>query len=147
MRPEASSFEEIEHTADWAIRVRGATLSDLFANAARAMYSLVVDLEALPLTEQRTLEIEGVSVEGMLVKWLNELLYITEMEHLAFSRFYIEALDGPGDPPEGPIGRLLARVEGGPARELRKYIKAATYHGLSVRRDADGYVAEIVFDV
>lgn len=147
MRPEASSFEEIEHTADWAIRVRGATLSDLFANAARAMYSLVVDLEALPVTEQRALEIEGVSVEGMLVKWLNELLYITEMEHLAFSRFHIEALDGPGDPPAGPIGRLLARVEGGPARELRKYIKAATYHGLSVRRDADGYVAEIVFDV
>jgi SHS2 domain-containing protein len=147
MRPEASSFEEIEHTADWAIRVRGATLPDLFANAARAMYSLVVDLGALPLTETRTVEVEGVSVEGMLVKWLNELLYITEIDHLAFSRFHIEALDAPGDPPEGPIGRLLARVEGGPARELRKYIKAATYHGLSVRRDTDGYSAEIVFDV
>lgn len=146
MRAEMS-FEEIEHTADWAIRVRAATLSDLFANAARAMYSLIVDLAALPVTEQRTVEIEGVSVEGMLVKWLNELLYITEMEHLAFSRFHIDSLDEPGDPPEGPIGRLMARVEGGPARELRKYIKAATYHGLSVQPDAHGYIAEIVFDV
>lgn len=147
MKPEASSFEEIEHTADWAIRVHGATLPDLFANAARAMYSLVVDLAALPVAEERRVEVEGVSIEGMLIKWLNELLYITEMEHLAFSRFHIDVLDVPGDPPEGPIGRLVAQVEGGPARELRKYIKAATYHGLSVRRDADGYIAEIVFDV
>jgi SHS2 domain-containing protein len=140
-------FEEIEHTADWAIRVRGATLRDLFVNAAKAMYSLVVDLSALPLTEQRTVEAEGVSIEGMLVKWLNELLYITEMEHLAFSRFHIEALEEPGDPAQGTFGRLVARVEGGPSGELRKYIKAATYYGLDVQRDAEGYVAEIVFDV
>lgn len=140
-------FEEIEHTADWAIRVRGADLRELFVNAATAMYSLVVDLSALPLTEQRTIEVEGVSIEGMLVRWLNDLLYITEMEHLAFGRFDIESLEEPGDPEQGIVGRLVARVKGGPSGALRKYIKAATYYGLNVRRDAAGFVAEIVFDV
>lgn len=141
------SFEEIEHTADWAIRVRGVTLADLFVNAAQAMYSLVVDLSALPLTEQRTIQVEGVSIEGMLVAWLNELLYLTEMQHLAFGRFRIETLDEPGDLAQGGSGRLVARAEGGEVRELRKYIKAATYSGLTVRREAGNYVAEIVFDV
>jgi len=141
------SFEEIEHTADWAIRVRGATLADLFINAAQAMYSLVVDLSALPLSEQRIIRVEGVSIEGMLVAWLNELLYLTEMQHLAFGRFHIETLAEPGDLAQGDGGRLVARAEGGEARELRKYIKAATYSGLTVRREAGNYVAEIVFDV
>ena len=37
-------IEEIEHTADLAIRVRGRDLSQLFANAARGMFGLMADL-------------------------------------------------------------------------------------------------------
>jgi SHS2 domain-containing protein len=140
-------FEEIEHTADWAIRVRGATLADLFVHAAQAMYSLVADPASLPVTERRRVEVDGVSIEGMLVKWLNELLYLTEMEHVAFSGYQVEALEPPGDPAREAWGRFAALVRGGPAGELRKYIKAATYYDLHVERDAEGYVAEIVFDV
>jgi SHS2 domain-containing protein len=39
---QAKSFEEIEHTADWAYRVRGKNLAQLFIQAALGLNSLVV---------------------------------------------------------------------------------------------------------
>ena len=40
----------VEHTADWALRVRGRDLAELFANAAEGMaYLLAGDLSAVPL--------------------------------------------------------------------------------------------------
>jgi SHS2 domain-containing protein len=54
-----SDFFEVEHTADWAIRVRGATLPDLFVNAATGMYSLVADLPSVTLTDERAIEVKG----------------------------------------------------------------------------------------
>lgn len=140
-------FEEIDHTADWAIRVRGQDLPELFVNAARGMYSLLVDLERVSLSEQRSVEVEGVSLEGLLVAWLSQLLYLTETERLIFGRFVIDQLQPSTSPESGSLGRLRATAEGGRAQELRKYIKAVTYHGLSIRQEDGRYVAEIVFDV
>jgi SHS2 domain-containing protein len=41
---DTASFVEIEHTADWAIRVRGATVPELFINAAAGMYALMPEV-------------------------------------------------------------------------------------------------------
>ena len=35
------AWEEIPHTADWALRIRGEDLRSLFENAARGMASLI----------------------------------------------------------------------------------------------------------
>ncbi|MFN3929620.1 MAG: archease, partial [Thermoflexus sp.] len=65
-------FEEIPHTADWAIRAYGRSLPELFAHAAIGMYSLLTDLEALGESERREVQVEAASPEGLLVAWLNE---------------------------------------------------------------------------
>ncbi|WP_448593343.1 archease, partial [Thermoflexus hugenholtzii] len=79
----AVPFEEIPHTADWAIRAYGRTLPELFAHAALGMYSLLTDLETVPEAERREALVEAASPEGLLVAWLNELVYLTEREGLA----------------------------------------------------------------
>ncbi|GBD09385.1 Protein archease [Candidatus Thermoflexus japonica] len=140
-------FEEIPHTADWAIRAYGRTLPELFANAAMGMYSLLVDLDALGESERREVEVEAASPEGLLVAWLNELVYYTEREHLAFKRFEIHELrlPDPGDPDS--LGRLRASAYGERAREMRKYIKAVTYHNVAIQQEDGRYRVELVFDV
>ncbi|WP_376788986.1 archease [Thermoflexus sp.] len=140
-------FEEIPHTADWAIRAYGRTLPELFANAAMGMYSLLVDLDALGESERREIEVEAASLEGLLVAWLNELVYHTEREHLAFKRFELHELrpPDPGDPDS--LGRLRATAYGERTREMRKYIKAVTYHNVAIRQEDGRYWVELVFDV
>ncbi len=132
-------YEVIEHTADWALRVVGVDLVQLFCHAAEGMSSLMAgDLEALPLDVVRTLALEAYDVESLLVEWLSELAYWAEMEQLVFRQFDLIEVT--------PLS-LKGSVRGGKAPILHKHIKAVTYHNLAVRRNDEGFETTIVFDV
>lgn len=134
-----AGFEEIEHTADRAYRIRGRDAGELFAHAMRGMFSVenstAVDGEA---TVTRELEVAGPDHETLLVNWLNELLYLQE----AHGETYGEA-----DFLELTPRKLRARVHGRPDPEAQRIIKAATFHDLAIRQDAQGWEATVVFDV
>jgi SHS2 domain-containing protein len=133
-----TDFIEIEHTADWAIRVHGATLPDLFVNAATGMYSLVSDFSTVKPTVERAIEVKGVDAEALLVNWLNELIYHTEMDGEVFCEFHINSFE--------PT-HLRATVEAGRGIELKKQIKAVTFHNLQIVSTGNGCEVTIVFDV
>jgi len=147
-------YEEVPHRADWALRARGRTLAGLFVNAARGMYALMAEQLPAEAPLALTVEVEAASAEGLLVAWLNELLYHTEREGAVFTRFRVEELAVPGTDEAGgraasaAPARLRARVGGDRAGAgLRKYVKAATYHDLAIERRDGLYEAQVVFDV
>ena len=132
-------FQEVEHTADWALRVRGRDLRELLVNAARGMnYLIVSDLDSVPTDVQRRFELDAFDAEGLLVEWLSELAYWAESEMLVFREF---------DLSEVTSDRLEALVRGGHATGLQKHIKAVTYHDLEIIEREDGLEATVVFDV
>lgn len=135
----SSGFEIVDHTADWALRVYGADLAQLFINAARGMTSLMVaDPAHIPLQEERSVELEAFDAETLLVDWLSELAYWAEAEMIVFWSFQVSAISDT---------YLIARVAGGYVPELLKHIKAVTYHDLAIRRTDAGLETTIVFDV
>ncbi len=147
-----AEFQEIEHTADWALRVRGDDLPSLFQAAARGMFSLLTDLTQVANTSRETVELEALDLETLLIDWLNELLYRVEGTNVVYTHFAIEDLDagasGSTKPAEQATpAKLRATVGGGPAPTLDKTIKAATFSGLHITRNKHGYTTEIVFDV
>ena len=85
-------FEEVEHTADLALKVHGYSLKEVFAHAAYGMFSLMADLEGLEPTTGREISLESLDYEALLVDWLNELLYLHELEEEIYARFEIETL-------------------------------------------------------
>jgi len=134
-----SNFEEIEHTADWALRIRGRDLNHLLLNAARGMSTLLVsDLTTISLTHQEQIELVAYDAESLLVNWLSELAYWAEAESIVFARFELKNVT--------PAG-LQAVIQGGHVPELKKHIKAVTYHNLEIIETADGLEATVVFDV
>lgn len=142
-----SGFEEIEHTADWAIRVRGRDLRELFVNAARGMFGLIADVEAVTSTVEERVELDAYDTETLLVSWLGELLWLNETHDLIFTDYRIERLT--------PV-HLRATVSGGPLPADRseissggqwKQIKAVTFHDLAIVETDNGYEVTIVFDV
>lgn len=135
---QAKSFEEIEHTADWAYRVRGKNLAQLFIHAALGLYSLV-GMQIAPGSQlTRTIQLKAIDRESLLVAWLNELLYYHESEGLGFEQIKIEHLDETS---------LQAKITGAPTRQWLKDIKAVTYHNLSIRDTESGLEVTIVLDV
>ncbi|MGK7951836.1 MAG: archease [Xenococcaceae cyanobacterium] len=133
-----NSFEEIEHTADWAYRVRGKNLAELFIQAALGLYSLVGMQLAPGDRTTRSIKLKGVDSESLLVAWLNELLYLHESEGLGFDRLEIQHLDETS---------MQAKVTGAPTRQWLKDIKAVTYHNLTIRETELGLEVTLVLDV
>ena len=133
------AFEEIEHTADRALRICGSNLEELLINAARGMNSLMVT-EHIPCSEhqEKFVELEAMDTESLLVDWLSELAYWAEIEMLVFYEFKIESVSST---------HLRARIYGTRATQLEKHIKAVTYHNLEVVQTEKGLTATVVFDV
>lgn len=130
-------WQEIDHTADLALHVWADDVPDLFATAARGMFSLLTSLEALVLDRAVDVALTGLDVETLLVDWLNELLYLSEVEGMAFAEFDFIQMT--------PTA-LTATVRGGRISAYLSYVKAATFHNLAVVRTLGGYETEIVFD-
>lgn len=133
-----SGFEEVEHTADWALRVWGSDLRELLIQAAQGMLALLGAQPAPGPRNTRTFEVEAPDRESLLVSWLEELLYHMETRHVTFTDIDLE-VDGET--------RLRARVTEAPLADLRKHIKAVTYHNLSIQETPNGLEATVVFDV
>jgi SHS2 domain-containing protein len=133
-----SPYAEIEHTADWALRVWAPTREALFREAAQGMYALA-GARAGPAPARRLeVDLQAGDYESLLVAWLQEWLYHTEMENLVFSDFQIEQLT--------PT-KLRGAAGGRPTAHLDKLIKAVTYHNLKIEAKDAGYEVTIVFDV
>lgn len=130
-------FEEIPHTADWAVHVWAEDLPGLLAESARAMDSLAGVVAASSPRAQRTLSLEAPDRESMLVAFLSELLFLEEHEHLAFDSFQFHL---------GPE-RAEIEMEGRPVVSVEKSIKAVTWHDLKIEETGKGLEARIVFDV
>ena len=131
-------YEQVEHTADVALRIYGRTLRELFANAAYAMFSQVADLGSIAPAVQHEVAVEGIDYESLLVNWLNELLYLQDTRGEVYITFDIQQLSR---------RHLRATVHGARTENIHTLIKAATYHELSITRARGWYTSTIVLDV
>ncbi|MBU2611972.1 MAG: archease [Chloroflexi bacterium] len=134
-------FEEIAHTADWALRVWADDLEGLFAEAARGMNALSGAQLAEGPQVKRSFAAQSADAESLLVAFLSELVYYAEQEHLMFEGFQVSMFEG------SQGWTLKAEMSGAPLKLSNKAIKAVTYHNLKIRQTARGYEVEIVFDV
>ena len=134
-------FEIVNHTADVGVIAYGADIKQAFANAARALFSLITELDDVQEVLCRDIEVTATDKESLLVEWLNELIYLFDTENIIFKRFDITELNNT---------RLRAKNYGekvdSARHKLKTGVKAATYHMLKVDKD-DGYKVQVIFDI
>jgi len=134
-------YETFEHEADIGIRGFGLTLEEAFANAASALYAVMVDISCVEHREFRGVNVSADDREQLLVEWLNALLAVSDIERMVFSKFEVRI--------EG--NRLAGTAWGEHLDRTRHHahveVKGATYHLLSVRQENGKYMAQCVVDV
>jgi len=139
---DASFYEQIDHTADLGIRVRGESLQLLFANAARALVDLHTDLRAVEAHDSRRVEARGEDWPDLLRHWLRELHYLYETERLLLPEVSVVEL---------AEDHIVADCRGerfdDARHETRGEIKAVTHHGLDLWETEEGFEAEVIFDL
>lgn len=139
MRPRYRKFGT---TADVGVESFGTDLQESFAQQAAGMFSVMTDLRRVRPLQGFEVQAEGADNEGLLVAWLNELLYLRDTRGVLLRRFEIRSLDGL---------RLAATVYGeamDEGRHVRKTeVKAITYHLLLVEETVAGVRTRVVYDI
>ena len=142
MENDSADFRILDHTADVGLEAHGSDLPQLFANAARGMFSIISDLDSIQPTRQIPVSVSADGLEDLLVAWLSELLYLFNTRQMLFGRFDISEMDD---------HHLKATAFGEPIdlarHDLLAEIKAVTYHGLDVSRTGQLWTATVLFDI
>ena len=138
------TIEVFDHTADVGLRVRASTIDDLFRTSAEGLFDYIVaNREAVRVERVDALSLRAGSPTDLLADWLAELIFRSETDHRLYTRFDVRV---------APDGLSLEAEIGGEPIDRDRHVldhevKAVTRHGLSLRREGAGWVAELILDI
>ncbi len=135
-------FEILDISGDVGIRVFGENLEKLFINAARGLYNLITENSNIHSSKAVDINVYAESLDGLLVGWLNELIFQfdtygflgrdIEIKNLTENRIEATVFGEEFDPEKHEKGLL---------------IKAATYHNLKIEKQNGLWSVEVIFDI
>ncbi len=135
-------FHILEHTADIGFEAFGATREEVFANAARALFHIIVEADSVEPRETVTFCVEGADPPSLLVNWLSELLYLQDTEGWLFREFELNSLS------EKSLAAVARGEKADPRRhQLKLLVKAITYHQLQLEPTVSGWRAQVYVDI
>jgi SHS2 domain-containing protein len=134
-------FEILEHTADVGLRLAGGSPEEVLEAAAEGLATL--QGAWFPGEgEEEPVEVTASDLAGLLVAWLDEVLYLLESRDAVLGGARVEA-------PEG--GRVTGALRLGARghRDLESVgVKAATLHRVRFEREPNGtWAADVYLDV
>ena len=136
------SWRHLAHTADSGAEIQAADLSGLFQDAAAALQALVIEDAPVQPRESLRVQLSAPDLPSLLVEWLSELLFLIDARGFLAAEFDFHRLEPTAL--EAEIrGEHLDPERHGEGRE----VKAVTWHGLSVERRDQVWVARVLFDL
>ena len=129
-------------TADLTVDAWGKTLEETFEQAGIALFNSITPIEGVERRESREFEVDAHDLEALLFNFLDELLYIHEVDLIVFSAFDLRI--------EKKEFRLNAICHG-ESFDLQRHtqgiaIKAVTFHQMSIKQDDKGWNLRVVLD-
>ena len=141
------SFRFVEGaTSDLAFTASGRSLAEVFHAAAEALLAATVERpEAVAPKLVRSLHFTDTDLELLLLRFLNELIYLRDAEGLVLrpQRASSAARTAASSSSAELAGEALDPARHGLACD----VKAATAHGLALTRAGDAWQASVTLDV
>ena len=141
-------YEFLDHTGDTAVMITATDEGGLLREAARSLVAVLIDRdEGGPLErgERIPLDLTTEDGESLLIDFLNELIFLFDSRRFLFADAVWEevALGEPARLRGTLVGDTLDPERHVPLTE----VKAATFHGVDIRRDETGLATTVVFDL
>jgi len=136
------TYQIIDHTADLGIIVKGTDEKNLFIRAAQAMTDLMVKGDISKKIIIKDVLVEGEDFPDLMVRWLGEILYLFDGENLILNSIKIKSIS-----PTKLKSTLTLSSFDPEHHQVKREIKAVTYHQISVDKVNDGWQARVIFDI
>ena len=131
-----------DHTADVGLEAWGATFGEALAEAGMGLQGIMLHGGRVRPRETRIFHVTAQDAAALLVAWLSELLYAFDTDGWLSASLEIAVDDA---------CRLTATAYGetfdDERHELGVGVKAASYHDLAVRCEADAVRVRVILDV
>jgi SHS2 domain-containing protein len=130
-------YRWVEHTSELELAIEASTEAAVFADTLAAYAELVRD-EGSPDGERRTIELRADDRESLLAEWLEELVYLSDVQQFVPEHLTDLQLDG------NSLRAIVRGHRGSPS----PLVKAVTRHRLSFEpAGSGGWRARMVLDV
>jgi SHS2 domain-containing protein len=137
-----AGWEHFEVEADVGVRAWGPTRAAVFAQAALGVLALAVPIEQVEAREWREVRAQAEGPEALLVAWIDECLYVHEVEGFAARDVEVTACSD---------ALVHGRLHGEPLdpgrHQLGTVVKGATLHRVSVTERDGIHEARLIVDV
>ena len=116
-----------DHTGDLGLEVWARTPERLYAHAAEALMSQIVEAPSGEPELQVRLSLTGDDPGDLLVHWLNTALLEAEVRGAVWTRAAVRGLT-----PRSLEGTLEGPKRGAPGQVMLREVKAVSHHGLEL---------------
>lgn len=138
-------YKTYEHPADIGVYGEGKTLDVAFSEVAKAMLSVICEIDKIKKDKFILIEVESSNEEDLLFAWLNELLSEADINNMFFCECEV------GISKSENKFKLKAKCFGDDRENnLDHYkveVKAATYYDLTVKIEKNKFIAQCIVDV
>ena len=136
------NYRIIARQSELAVRVVGTSQTNLFVNAAFALFDVITDTGSIEAKERMQLEVEGSDRDDLLVNWLRELLYLYQGSAYLLKEFTVQEITDT---------LVKAEVSGeklDPDRhEIKQEIAAVAYDQSHMQKTGDQWIAQVILEV
>lgn len=134
------TYRFLEHTADALAECRAKSLPFLLEAATGALYAIALTARRDEQTQTRHLSVSGESREDVLIRWLQELIFLLDSERFVAVRCRFDQVTS--SIVDAHVSGYCCRAE-----ERQTEVKAATYHDMAITEEGGQWVARVVFDL
>src|SRR2546422_561185 len=138
----AAGWEQFDVDADVGVRAWGPTRAEAFGQAALGVFALIVAPDEVDERERREVRAQADSPETLLVNWVNECLYVHEIEGFVIHRISVLRVSD----------TVAHGVLYGEELDIGRHrpgtvVKAATLHQASVMERDGRHQVSVIVDV
>jgi protein archease len=137
-------YRLFDHTADLGLEIWGVDPGELFVNAGRALFELLVQKKDRSPQERhhRSIEVRGGDWADLMVNWLRELLYLFNGDQQVLAGIRVLSLM------PNQLQAEVASEDFTVARHrVGREIKAVTYHQVRVGPRGPRWEARVILDI
>lgn len=132
-------YEILEHLADLKIRAFGKNKKELFLNMLKGMVDSQKPEIENKETKKRKIKIESIDLSNLLVDFLSEILYLSQINREAYQDFKFKNFSDK---------KVCGDLFGQKVKRFGEDIKAVTYYSLDIHQRRDKvWEATVLFDI
>ena len=136
-------YKLIDHTADFGFQFKSPTLEDLFGNGALILSELLIDIGSRkPDLITKSISVDGDDYVDLIVKWLGEILFLFDCEHIAVRGIEVESVS-----PTNITAKVFMFKIDIDNDTFVHDLKAITFHQAKVKKTKNGWAAQIICDM